>query len=328
MAAETGTMMTALRAHERGGPEQLVVEQAPRPRPAADEVLVAVEAAAITVAELTWPETWESDGVDRTPIIPSHEFAGTVAATGADVEGFAVGDRVFGLVPFDRDGAAAEFVAVPTGSIAHRSASVPAVTAAAAVLPALTAWEALVDRADLRPGQRLLVRGGTGAVGSLAVQIGHDRGADTTATVSNDGAAEAVRALGADAAVVVPHGHEPDGLQGFDVTIDAVGDDVPEWVYASVRRGGKLVVLQEPPRQELAERHGIDAEFFVVSADQDRLEELDTLLAAGRLSVAVSSTLPISRGRAAFEAAAAPGRAPGKTLYVFPGPTDAGPAEH
>ncbi|TCK64252.1 NADP-dependent oxidoreductase [Curtobacterium sp. PhB136] len=318
MAEEPITTMTAVRAHRRGGPEQLVVEQAPVPELAAGEVLVRVEAAAITVAELTWPETWESGGVDRTPIIPSHEFAGRVARVGGAVEDFHVDDRVFGLVPFDRDGAAAEFVAVPATSVAHRSASVAPTVAAAAVLPALTAWEALVDRAAIGQGTRLLVRGGTGAVGSFLVQIGASSGAEVTATVSSEAAASRARALGAAHVVVVPRGTAPAHIGDFDVAIDAVGDDLPEWVYAAVRPGGDLVVLQQPPAQDVAERYGIRATFFVVDTNQDRLRELDTLLATGRLHVAVAATLPLSAGGEAFVAATAAGRPSGKTLYVLP----------
>src|ERR1700741_494219 len=107
-----GSMM-ALRAHTQGGPEVLVYETAPRPTPRDGELLIAVHAAAITFAELTWPETWTPDGVDRTPVILSHEFSGVVAEPGAGVTGSTAGDEVYGLVPFDRDGAAAEYVTVP-----------------------------------------------------------------------------------------------------------------------------------------------------------------------------------------------------------------------
>ncbi|SBS76047.1 Zn-dependent oxidoreductase, NADPH:quinone reductase [uncultured Mycobacterium sp.] len=112
--------MTALRAHRRGGPEVLVVERAPVPVPASAEVLIEVHAAAITFDELTWDETWTRDGVDRTPTIPSHEVSGVVSATGPGVTDIAVGDQVYGLIPFDRDGAAAEYAAVPADCLAAR----------------------------------------------------------------------------------------------------------------------------------------------------------------------------------------------------------------
>ena len=308
--------MTALRAHERGGPEKLVVENAPRPRPGRGEVLVRVEAAAITAPELTWTETWESGGVDRTPIIPSHEFAGIVAEVGDGVEGFAVGDAVFGLVPFDRDGAAAEFVAVPSSSIGHRSSSVDPTIAAAAVLPALTAWEALHDRVSITAGQRLLVRGAAGAVGSMLTQIGHVAGARVTATVSSAGDVERVRSLGADEVVVVPRGEDPEELRGFDVVVDAVGDQIPRWMYAAAAPHGKLVSLQFPPDDELAAEYGVGTVFFVVSANTQRLAELDDLLSQQRLTAEVASLFPLEDGREAFEVAGSAGRRHGKVLLV------------
>ena len=113
--------MWALRAHRRGGPEMSVYEQAPRPTPKDDEVLVAVTAAAITFAELTWDLSWTTlDGEDRTPVIPSHEVSGIVAEVGSPACAVAVGDAVFGLLPFDRDGSAAEFVAAPASVLARR----------------------------------------------------------------------------------------------------------------------------------------------------------------------------------------------------------------
>jgi NADPH:quinone reductase-like Zn-dependent oxidoreductase len=113
--------MTALRAHQRGGPEVLTVEQAPVPLPAHEEVLVEVHAAAIiTFDELSWPETWIRDGVDRTPIVPSHEVSGVVAEAG-DTD-FKPGDEVYGLIQFDRDRAAADYVTRSSGCRPHRRA--------------------------------------------------------------------------------------------------------------------------------------------------------------------------------------------------------------
>lgn len=329
MAAEptvtngTATMM-ALRAHERGGPEGLAYEAAPRPVPGPGEVLVAVRAAAITFAELTWPETWTTHGVDRTPIVPSHEFAGVVAELGqglADTAGMAdlaVGDSVFGLAPFDRDGAAAEFVVVPSGCLARKGDTVSDVDAAAAVLPALTAWEALRDHAHLAAGQRVLIRGGTGAVGAFLTQFAHEMDAEVTVTVTSALAAARARSLGAGQAVVTTTQSESGELAAFDVAIDAVGGDVPEWLYASVRPGGQLLVLQEPPSQELADKYGVNAAFFVVRTRQDRLEELADLLATGQVEVAIAQTFPLSAGRAAYESGSLPKLGPGKTVILVP----------
>src|SRR3954469_24400835 len=165
------TTMRALRAHTRGGPEVLVYESAPRPTASDGELLVAVHAAAITFDELTWPETWSSDGVDRTPIVPSHEFSGVVAEVGPGVTGVSVGDEVYGLVPFDRDGAAAETVSVPAGFVAGKPRTASHAVAAAAALPGLTAREALVEHTALKAGDRLLVHGSAGGVGAFVTQL-------------------------------------------------------------------------------------------------------------------------------------------------------------
>ena len=306
--------MMALRAHTQGGPEVLVYETAPRPTPRDGELLIAVHAAAITFAELTWPETWTSDGVDRTPVILSHEFSGVVAEPGAGVTGSTAGDEVYGLVPFDRDGAAAEYVTVPATSVAARPRTVSHVVAAAAVLPALTAWEALVDHAHVEPGQRLLVRGGAGGVGSFVTQLAKTLGARVTATVHGPDAGY-VLDLGAERAIT----DEPslDAERGtFDAAIDAVGGDTPEALFAALRRGGRLITLQEPSSQELADRYEVTASFFVVRPDRDRLAQLAKMIDGGNVTVSVAATFPLSEGRAAFESGGIRRPRPGKTVLV------------
>ena len=318
ISTKGSSTMMALRIHERGGPEQLLYEEAPRPVPGIGEICVAVGAAAITFAELTWPETWEVDGIDRTPVIPSHEFAGVVFEVGPGVTDLSPGDLVFGVVPFDRDGAAAEFVVVPAAYAARKDATVSDVTAAAAVLPALTAWEALRDQAHLAAGQRLLVRGGIGGVGAFITQFARGIGAEVTVTVSSAAAEDRARSLGADSVIVAATASDVSRLQPFDVAIDAVGGNVPDWMYGAVRPHGLLIVLQEPPNQELAAAYDVTAVFFVVSPRRDRLEELATLMADRHVEVAISQTFHLPDGRAAYLSGALPKPAPGKTVIVVP----------
>jgi NADPH:quinone reductase-like Zn-dependent oxidoreductase len=309
--------MMALRAHTRGGPEVRVYESAPRPARRDGEVLIAVQAAAITFAELTWPETWVSGGVDRTPVIPSHEFSGVVAEVGDDVTGLSAGDLVYGLVPFDRDGAAADYVSVPATSVATRPRTVSPIVAAAAVLPALTAWEALVEHAAVQPGQRVLVHGGAGGVGSFLTQLAAALEAEVTCTVR---AAPDVRhALALGAARVMNTDQEPlDAETGvFDVVIDAVGRDVPEALFAVLRRGGRLITLQEPPSEELAEKYGVTAFFFIVTAERHHLARLADEIDTGTQKVSVAATFPLAEGRAAYESGAFRRRHPGKTVLVI-----------
>jgi NADPH:quinone reductase-like Zn-dependent oxidoreductase len=309
-----GSMM-ALRGHTRGGPEVLVYESAPRPTPRNGEVLIAVHAAAITFAELTWPETWTSGGVDRTPVIPSHEFSGVVAEVGDGVTGLSAGDEVYGLVPFDRDGAAAEYVSVPATSVGARPRTVSHVVAAAAVLPALTAWQALVDHAAVQPGQRVLVHGGAGGVGSFVTQLATAQGASVTSTVHAPDAGY-VLALGAER-VINTDQESLDAEKGiFDVVIDAVGRDVPEGLFAALRRGGCLITLQEPPSEEMADKYGVTALFFIVTAERDGLTRLADMIDTGKLKVGVAATFSLAEGRAAYESGAFRRLRPGKTVLV------------
>ena len=304
----SGSMM-ALRAHTQGGPEVLVYESAPRPTRGNGEVLIAVHAAAITFAELTWPETWTSGGVDRTPVIPSHEFSGVAAEVGDGVTGLSTGDEVYGLVPFDRD------VSVPATSVATRPRTVSHVVAAAAVLPALTAWEALVDHANVQPGQRVLVRGGAGGVGSFVTQLAAALGARVTATVHAPDAGH-VLGLGAERAISA----EQEALEAekgvFDAVIDAVGNETPEDLFAALRRGGRLITLQEPPSQEMADKYGVTALFFVVTANRDRLARVADMIDTGKLKVSVAATFPLADGRAAYQGGASRRHRPGKTVLV------------
>jgi NADPH:quinone reductase-like Zn-dependent oxidoreductase len=307
--------MMALRAHARGGPEQLVYEQAPRPEPGAGEALVAVRATGITFAELTWDESWTTrDGADRTPVIPGHEVSGTVAATGRNVTGVAAGDAVYGLIGFDRDGAAADYVTVPATTLAARPGSVTDVEAATLPLAALTAWQALVDHAGLLSGERVLVQGGAGGVGVYAVQIASLLGGEVTAT-GRAASEDFVRQLGATEFVSLPRPSGTGQPDGFDVVIDTVGGQVLTDSFDLLRPGGRLVTLAAPPDQAQAAEHNVRAIFFVVEPDRDDLVEIAELADQGRLRPIVSQTFALADGRRAYESGSQP-HPPGKTVLV------------
>jgi NADPH:quinone reductase-like Zn-dependent oxidoreductase len=307
--------MTALRAHRRGGPEVLVVEQAPVPAPATGEVLVAVHAAAITFDELTWQETWVRDGVDRTPVIPSHEVSGVVAAMGDGVTDFSPGDEVYGLIPFDRDGAAAEFVAVPVTDLAARPTSVSHVVAAALPLAGLTAWQAPVDYAKVQRGEKVLVLGGAGGVGAITVQLAHVFGAEVAATVRSD-VAELVHGLGADHVIDTRAEAFENAGRSYDVVIDTVGGETLERAFTVLRPGGRLVTLSAPPPAGKADEFGVSAIFFIVVSDRGQLTKLAELVDTSGLQVAIADTFPLAEGRAAFESGWAAHRRAGKTVLV------------
>jgi NADPH:quinone reductase-like Zn-dependent oxidoreductase len=311
--------MQALRAHARGGPEQLVYEEAPVPVPGPGEALVAVHAAAITFAELTWDASWTtSDGQDRTPVIPSHEVSGTVTALGPGTDGVAIGDQVYGLIDFFRDGAAAGYVTVPAADLAAKPQSASDVEAAALPLAALTAWQALTDHAALKPGEQVLVQGGAGGVGSYAVQLAAVLGGIVTATGREQ---QRDFILGLGATTFLAAGADPAGYQaaalpdGFDVVVDTVGGPALEASYPVTRRGGRLVTLSAPPSADKAAARGLQATFFIVKPDAAELTRLAGLVDDGRLRPVVSQTFPLSEGRQAFESATRP-HPPGKTVLV------------
>lgn len=308
--------MTALRAHRRGGPEELTVERAPVPAPAVGEVQIAVHAAAITFDELTWDETWSRNGVDRTPIIPSHEVSGVVSAIGTGVTDLAIGDQVYGLIRFDRDGAAAEYVCVPADDLALRPTTVSHIVSAALPLAGLTAWQALVDHAKVRDGDRVLVHGGAGGVGALTVELAVGLGADVTATVRSDDARDHVVALGVQHVIDTRSEDFDTADREFDVVIDTIGGDTLARSFAVLRSSGRLVTLSAPPPVGMADAFEVEATFFIVTPDRSQLAHLAQLVDDDRLHVAIAGTFPLPHGRAAFESGALPHRRPGKTVLI------------
>jgi NADPH:quinone reductase-like Zn-dependent oxidoreductase len=303
--------MMALRAHARGGPEQLVFEQAPVPVPAPGEALVEVHAAAITFAELTWDLTWTTrDGRDRTPVIPSHEVSGVVAGLGQNARGLTAGQQVYGLIAFDRNGAAAGYVTVPAAGLAGRPRSVSHVQAASLPLAALTAWQALTDHADLQTGERVLVPGrGRRRGGLLGPARGDSRRGRHRHRTRRAGRLRPVpgRADG--------HRGCREVRDGFDVVVDTVGGPVLEASYGLTRRGGRLVTLSAPPPAQRAEQAGIHAMTFVVTPDAAQLSRLAELTDSGKLRPVVSQVFPLSKGREAFESGTRP-HPPGKTVLL------------
>ena len=199
------------------GPEQLIVEQLAIPAPGPGETLVQVHAAALTRDELEWP-------VDRLPAIPSYEVSGVVEALGPGVEGVTVGDEVYGMSAFDRDGVAAEYAAIPAELLARKPRALSHVEAAAVPLAALSAWQGLFEHGGLAAGERVLIHGATGGVGQFATPLASRHGAHVSATTSA-GATERARELGAE--VVIDHTAGPwdAGLAPVDLVFDTVGGE-------------------------------------------------------------------------------------------------------
>jgi NADPH:quinone reductase-like Zn-dependent oxidoreductase len=276
--------MRAVRLHAPGGPDQLVYEEVERPQPGAGEVLVRVHAAAITRDELEWP-------VDRLPATPSYELSGVVAAIGPDAGQVAVGDAVYALTGFDRDGAAADYAIVPAAFLAPKPRTLGHVESAAIPLAALSAWQRLFDHGELAEGQRVLIHGAAGGVGHFAVQLAQRRGAYVIGTASNANIQRA-RELGADE--VIDHGSTrfEDVVEPVDLVFDTVGGERLDRSPDVVRPGGRLVSIAE---------ESAGASYFVVEPSREQLFELAKLADGGQLRPAIDEVFPLADARAAFE---------------------------
>jgi NADPH:quinone reductase-like Zn-dependent oxidoreductase len=282
MTTSSEALMRAVCAYS-SDPASITTEALPVPVPKVDEVLVAVGATAVTSGELTWPESW--------PVIPAHDVSGVVHSVGADVTSLDVGDAVYGLIAFDRPGAAADYVCVPAADLAPKPDDIDDLSAAALPLGGLTSWQALFDHADLQPAQHVLVHGGAGGVGSYAVQIDAHHGARVTATASAEDA-DLVAELGA-SSVIDYDGKFEDQVGGVDVVIDTVGGATLTRSWQTLRRGGILIGIAEEPSQDDAAAAGVRSAFFVVEPNRDQLGELSRLTQQGALRPAVARVLSL-----------------------------------
>ncbi len=293
--------MKAIRSHTRGGPETLVYEDGPEPRIAAGEALVRVHAAAITPTELTWNSTWtDSNGKDRRPIVPSFEVSGTVERVGAGVPDMKRGEPVYGLLNFWRDGAAAELVAVRAADLAPKPRSLDHVHAAAVPLSGLTAWQALFDHAGVAAGDRVLIHGAAGGVGTFAIQFAHTRGAHVIGTASKRNVAF-LEELGADEVVDYSSTRFEDQIRGVDAVIDTVGGDTLDRSWGVLRPGGVLVTIAGDAPEPIAAKYGVRGVSMLVQPNRAQLVEIAGLIDASRVRVVVDAVFPLPRAREAFE---------------------------
>jgi NADPH:quinone reductase-like Zn-dependent oxidoreductase len=283
--------MSAIRLHAPGGVDALAVEQIEVPPVGPGDVLVRVHAAAITRDELEWP-------LDRLPAIPSYELSGTVATLGADVSGLAVGDAVYALTGFDRDGAAAEYTLVPAAYLAPKPRTLGHVESAAIPLAGLTAWQGLFDQGRLQQGERVLIHGAAGGVGQFATQLARWRGAYVIGTATGV-AVERARELGAHEALDRAQVRFEQNVEPVDLVFDTVGGDVLARSPAVMRDGGRLVsVAEEPSSTGGAD---IEASYFVVAPNREQLVELARLVGERRVRPVIDSVFPLAEARGAFE---------------------------
>lgn len=300
-------MKAVITSDRAAGVSGLALADVPYPHMAENDVIVAVHAAAFTPDELQWPGTWtDRAGRDRTPTIPGHELSGVVAELGFGTTGFEVGQRVFGLTDWARNGTLAEYVAVEARNLAPLSPGIDHVLAAALPMPALTAWQGLFEHGHLATGQTVLIHGAAGGVGSIAVQLAREAGARVIGT-GRTAHRDAVLTLGADTFVDLQQNRLED-VGVVDVVFDVLGGEVLDRSARLVRPGGTLVTIAEPPRVQPDDGRAM---FFIVEPDRAALVALEQKLRDGLLTPVVGAVFPLAEAPSAFEPAR---RASGKTV--------------
>ncbi|MFF0036426.1 NADP-dependent oxidoreductase [Streptomyces mirabilis] len=300
--------MQAITVQDReAGIAGLTLTDLPYPHAAENDVIVRVHAAGFTPGELEWPGTWaDRAGRDRTPSVPGHELSGVVVELGYGTTGLTVGQRVFGLTGWTRNGSLAEYTAVEARNLAPLPADVDHTVAAALPISGLTAWQGLFDHAHLTTGQTVLIHGAAGGVGSIAVQLAREVGARVVGTGRATGRDTAL-ALGVDTFLDL----QADKLEdagAVDVVFDVIGGEILNRSTALVRAGGTLVTIAQPPTVQPEDGRSV---FFVVEPDRTRLADLAQRLRNGRLKPIVGAVRPLAEAPDAF---APERRTAGKTI--------------
>jgi NADPH:quinone reductase-like Zn-dependent oxidoreductase len=297
MADLKGTTMQAIIAPDRTtGVAGLTLADVACPHAAENDVIVQVHAASFTPGELDWPTTWtDRSGRDRTPSIPGHELSGVVAELGYGTTGLTIGQRVFGITDWARDGSLAEYTAVEARNLAPLPADVGHTTATALVISGLTAWQGLFDHGHLEAGQTALIHGAGGAVGSIAVQLAHQAGARVIGT-GRAADSEVARRLGADVFIDLQAQSLEDAGE-VDLAFDVIGGEVLDRTAAVVRSGGTLVSITAPPKTRPEAGRVV---FFVVEPDRACLVDLAQRLRDGRLTTVIGAVRPLAEAAAAF----------------------------
>jgi len=292
---------------QAAGPSSMKLIEWPEPKAAIDDVIVRIYASGFVGTELDWPSTWvDRAGRDRTPTIPGHELAGVVTALGYGTTGLSVGQRVFGLADWYRDGTLADYVAIEARNLAPLPGDVDFTTGASLPISGVTAWQGLFQHGRLRAGQTVLAHGAAGAVGSIVTQLAREAGAYVIGTgraadrqAALDFGANEFADLETDAL---------DSLADVDLVFDVIGGDIQKRSAALVRPGGTLVSVVGPVDARPADGLAID---FVVEPDRGQLGEIVRRVRDGRLRTNIGTIVPLDEAIAALK----PGeRRKGKTI--------------
>lgn len=304
--------MSAVRASAYGGPQVLKLETVAKPTPAANQVLIRVHAAAVNPVD--WKiRAGQIKGMSPPPpMILGQDVSGVVDSVGPGVTAYKPGDEVFAYVSLRRGGGYAEYAIAEIGETALKPAKIDHVHAAAVPLAALTAWQALVDKAGLKEGQSVLIHAAAGGVGHFAVQIAKARGARVIATASERNHAF-LKELGADVCVDYRQVRFEDVAKDVDVVLDSIGGETQTRSIAVLKEGGVLVSIVQSPDQAALQAKGARGLVFLVSPSGTQLASLAKMIDEGKLKPYVSDILPLAEAAKAHELSES-GRTRGKIV--------------
>ncbi|PYI93832.1 MAG: NADPH:quinone reductase [Verrucomicrobia bacterium] len=294
--------MKAMVAREYGSPEVLKLEDVPRPVPKENEVLVRVIAGGVNpVDTLIVSGKYAKEFGTYLPLTPGYDIAGVVEQTGAKITKLKVGDPIYGYILWG--GGFAQYDIATEGEVAIKPKSLNYEEAASVPLVALTAWQALIDAAKLTTGQTVLIHGGSGGVGTMAIQIAKARGARVIATASTANQ-DVLKELGADVTVDYTRQKFEDVARDVDVVLDSVGKDTLARSYGVVKRGGFIATLVARLNQSELDKHGIRGASISVKPDANELNEITRLIEAKKIKPVVTEVLPLTEAVKALQQAA------------------------
>ena len=291
LAQTTAPMMKAIVVHQYGGPEVLKYEDATRPEPKDDEVLIRTMAASVNpVDAMIRSGRFPSDKI---PFIPGLDVAGVVEKVGVKVTKFRAGDPVYAYLSFGEQGGYAEFTIAKENETAIKPKGISFEQAAAVPLAGTTAWQALIDTAGLKAGQTVLIHGGSGGVGHFAIQIAKARGAKVIATASTPNQ-DLLKQLGTDQPIDYTKTKFEDVVKDVDVVLEATRSDSMARSYGVVKKGGFVVSITGAPDQAQLDQHGLRGSSMMAHPDAQVLEELTKLIEAKKLTPIVSQVFPLA----------------------------------
>jgi NADPH:quinone reductase-like Zn-dependent oxidoreductase len=292
--AASSEKMQAIVLHRYGGPETLQMEAAARPEPGDDEVLIRVIAASINPVDVAIRSGKYADDFHTTlPLIPGMDAAGVVAKVGRKITKVKPGDPVYAFFTLQKEGGYAEFVAAKENEFGRKPKSISFQQAAAVGAAGSTAWQALTDAAHLQAGQTVLIHGGSGGVGHMAVQIAKARGARVIATASTANQ-EFMRKLGADQTIDYTKTKFDEVVKDVDVVLDAVGGDTLQRSYGVMKKGGIIVTIAGEPDQAALDSHEIRGTSISAAPKNETFAALTDLLESGKLKPEVTKVFPLA----------------------------------